>query len=439
MLANVENPRYQKEFLENMHTGIQRMSLQSVSNPFRMGVPVIQGSNNLVTALATQCRLYRTISNDSTYIDMETSLVDWLFGCNPWGTSMIVGYPKIGISPSESHSELLQSLHTQPTGGLVSGPVQKSLFKSFSGVHLSKYDAYERFQSDLAVYHDDGADGATNEPTMDGTASLTYLLSSKQKEGVQDKTADVNQYNFGGINCTNKNKKQISLVFTGNEFSDGYKTIRKTLKKLNIKASFFFTGDFYRNRKNKGIIKGLQEDQHYLGANSDKQLLYCSRQKRDTLLVSKTEFLNDLRANYKSMEKYGISKSQTPFFLPPFEWYNDSISRWSKEIGLQVIDNTPGTLSNADNSIPEMREMYFSSNEIYNKILQTELKQGLNGNILLFHLGSDKRRQDKFYPRLYSLLVDLSKVGYDFVDLYKATDIVDKNVIVTDKKQKRKN
>ena len=80
MLANVENPRYQKEFLQNMINGIQRMNLQAKENTFNIGVPMIQGSNNLVTALATQCRLYRTITGDSTYLDMETSLVDWLFG-----------------------------------------------------------------------------------------------------------------------------------------------------------------------------------------------------------------------------------------------------------------------------------------------------------------------------------------------------------------------
>ena len=439
MLANVENPRYRKEFLADMLNGIQRMNLQANENPFKVGVPFIWCSNNLVAALATQCRLYRTLTKDSTYLDMETALVDWLFGCNPWGTSMIVGLPKIGVSPTDPHSALWHNKRIPVSGGLVDGPVYGSIYKSLIGVHLSKPDVYERFQSDMAVYHNDYADYSTNEPTMDGTASLTYLLSSKQREGVPDKTSDNNQYTCGGITRTDNTKKQICLVFSGHEFTDGYKTIRKTLKKLNIKAAFFFTGDFYRSSRNKKIIKGLREDNHYLGGHSDKHILYCSWQKRDSTLISKAEFLADVRANYKEMEKSGIPKSQAPFFLPSFEWYNDSISRWSKEIGLQVINFTPGTLSNADYSIPEMREQYYSSNEIYARIMQVESKQGLNGNIMLFHLGTDKRREDKFYPRLYSLLVELSKAGYDFVDLYQATDIVDKSVMVTGKKQKRKN
>ncbi|MDP4239515.1 MAG: glycoside hydrolase family 9 protein [Bacteroidota bacterium] len=439
MLANVENPRYQKEFLENMLNGIQRISLRANDNPFKVGVPLIQCSNELVAALATQCRLYRTMTNDSTYLDMETGLVDWLLGRNPWGITMITGLPKTGNSPTDPHATLLHNKRGSISGGVVNGPVQGSIFNGFTGIHLSKDDIYERFQSDQAVYHNDNADYVTNEPTLDGTASLTYLLSGKQYEGVRDKTTDNNQYTCGGITRTDSNKKQICLVFTGHEFADGYKITRKTLKKLNIRASFFFTGDFYRNSKNKRIIKGLLEDKHYLGGHSDKNLLYCSWQKRDSLLVNKAQFLTDIRDNYKEMEKFGIHKSQTPFYLPPFEWYNDSISQWCKEIGIQLVDFTPGTLSNTDYSTPEMRDKYYSSNEIYNKILQVASKQGLNGNIMLFHIGSDARRQDKFYPRLYSLLVELSKAGYDFVDLYQATDIVDKNVVLSTKKQKRKN
>ncbi len=47
---------------------------------------------------------------------------------------------------------------------------------------LNDADEYAEFQSDLAVYHDDFGDYSTNEPTMDGTASLIYLLAAKEAE-----------------------------------------------------------------------------------------------------------------------------------------------------------------------------------------------------------------------------------------------------------------
>jgi hypothetical protein len=70
----------------------------------------------------------------------------------------------------------------QTWGGLVDGPVYGSIYGGLIGVHLSKEDVYAPFQTGWAVYHDDNADYSTNEPTMDGTASLTYLLSSKAME-----------------------------------------------------------------------------------------------------------------------------------------------------------------------------------------------------------------------------------------------------------------
>ena len=29
-------------------------------------------------------------------------------------------------------------------------------------------------------------------------------------------------------------------------------------------------------------------------------------------------------------------------FLPPYEWYNQTISNWAKELGLTLINYTPG-------------------------------------------------------------------------------------------------
>jgi len=439
VIANVENPGYRKEFLQNMLSGIQRMNISAADNPFNIAVPMVLGSNNMVTAIASQCRLYRSMTNDSTYINMETSLVDWLLGCNPWGMSMIIGLPKLGVFPSDPHSTLSHNSHVPLLGALINGPVNAATFKTLIGNHLSKEDMYDQVQSDWAVYHDDNADYATNEPTIDGTAALTYLLSCKQLEATLDKTIDSNQYKFGGITTTDMGKKQISLVFAGNEFSDGAKTILNTLKNLKIKASFFFTGDFYRNKNNKQLIEDIQKEGYYLGAHSDKNTLYCSLEKRDSLLVNKNEFLTDLKDNYLEMEKFGITKNQAPFFLPPYEWYNNLISQWCNEFGIQLISPTPKILSNNDISIPEMRDNYFSSNEIYNNIIETESAQGLNGYILVFHIGSDSKRKDKFYPKLNALLTNITKSGYEFVDLYTATNMFNKSVVTTDKKQKRKN
>lgn len=421
VLANSEKPEIKNEFLQNIKFGLKRAELRKNDNPFGVGVPMIWCSNNYVTALATQCNLYRRYSGDSTFIDMETSLVDWLFGCNLWGTSMVVGLPETGLTPTDTHSALNYQKGIAQKGGLVDGPVRKSIFSNLIGVKLSKTDRYSRFQTKWAVYHDDYADYSTNEPTMDGTASLVYLLSAKQFE--DNRQPDNNQYVAGGIIRTNPDKKQISLVFTGHEYADGAKKIRKALAKNKIKASFFFTGDFLRNRKFKSIVKDLINDGHYVGAHSDQHLQYCQFDNRQSLLVDKKLFMSDLKANYRELEKFEISKADARFYIPPYEWYNDSISLWCKEAGITLVNFTPGTRSNADYSIPEMREKYFSSEEIYRQIMAVESKETLNGHILLFHVGTDPRRTDKFHNRLSALIAELKNKGYIFTDLAEATGI----------------
>lgn len=224
----------------------------------------------------------------------------------------------------------------------------------------------------------------------------------------------------GAIIRTDSTEKAISLVFTGHEFADGYDPIRFVLNHYEIKASFFFTGDFYRNPEFKKMIRTLRADGHYLGAHSDKHLLYCRWEDRNQLLVSKDSFLLDLANNYEAMRKLGIQKKDAPYFMPPYEWYNYSISQWAGEFGLTLLNFTPGTYSNADYTYPELGEQYLDSQTIMDRILEYERVHGLEGFILLLHIGTDPRRKDKFYHHLDELLTKLHLRGYTFATLWES-------------------
>ena len=111
-----------------------------------------------------------------------------------------------------------------------------------------------------------------------------------------------------------------------------------------------------------------------------------------------------------------MKKKEAHYFLPPYEWYNDSIAAWTKKMGLQLVDFTPGTRSNADYTYPEMGKKYLSSDSIFHSILNYEMRSsnGLNGFILLVHIGTDPRRTDKFYKYLPALINQLKDRGYEF-------------------------
>jgi hypothetical protein len=184
---------YYKKFVDNFWynadtiTGFYKQGLQLVwnkakQNAFYRGIPFIWCSNNLTTSFAIQCYWYKQLTGDKTFDELEQANFDWLFGCNPWGTSMVYGLPSWGDTPDDPHSAFTHLKNYPIDGGLIDGPVYTSIYKNLIGINLYQPDEYADFQSDLAVYHDDYGDYSTNEPTMDGTASLIYLLAAKEAE-----------------------------------------------------------------------------------------------------------------------------------------------------------------------------------------------------------------------------------------------------------------
>ena len=220
-------------------------------------------------------------------------------------------------------------------------------------------------------------------------------------------------YSHGGLIRGNTARKQIALVFTGHEYAEGGYEILKTLKNAKVKASFFLTGDFYRNSAFSDLIGQLKRSGHYLGPHSDKHLLYCAWEKRDSLLVSKAQFVADMENNYRAMEKHDIRQKNARVFMPPYEWYNDSISVWAGQRGIAVVNYSPGTLSAADYTTPDLKN-YRTSDQILQSILALEQKETLNGFILLVHIGTAPERTDKFYRKLPALLTLLKNKGYTF-------------------------
>lgn len=186
-LARATKRTHRDELIDYYRQGIDRVWDKANDNAFYRGVPFIWCSNNLTVSFAIQCYLYRELSGDDTYKELEQACFDWIFGCNPWGTSMVYGLPSWGDTPIDPHSSFTILHDYQLDGGLVDGPVYGDIYNNLLGVTLVDEDEYAPFQSRLAVYHDDYGDYSTNEPTMDGTASLIYLLAAKEWESTRKK------------------------------------------------------------------------------------------------------------------------------------------------------------------------------------------------------------------------------------------------------------
>ncbi len=104
------------------------------------------------------------------------------------------------------------------------------------------------------------------------------------------------------------------------------------------------------------------------------------------------------------------------YFIPPYEWWNDSITAWSRTHHLTLINFTPGMRTNADYTWPQMGAAYKSSDRIISwmKEFAATNPTALNGAIILIHAGTDPRRKDKLYNRLKEMIELLKRKGYKF-------------------------
>lgn len=227
----------------------------------------------------------------------------------------------------------------------------------------------------------------------------------------------------GGIVRGPTSSQRLAIVITGHGYSEGGETILNELENHKAKASFFFTGDFLTNTSFGPLVQRVVRDGHYLGPHSDRHVLYCPWEGPKKTLVTRAEFKSDLERNLGKIERFGVPRAQVRFFLPPYEYYNQEIADWAKAMGLTLVNYTPGTRSNADYT-GEADKNFVSTKAIFESIVHQEQQDphGLNGFILLLHIGTGPSRADKFPARFGELLDFLTGKGYQFVRVDELLD-----------------
>lgn len=185
----------------------------------------------------------------------------------------------------------------------------------------------------------------------------------------------------------------------------------------HVKGSFFLTGDYMRNPAFKPYVQQMLHDGHMVSGHSDKHLLVSDWTHRDKLLVGQDSFVSDLSNNLRELEALGIHTDHLRYYIPSYEWYNRQTVAWAKDMGLLSVNYTPGLRTAADYTYPEMGKRYLSSVAIMEQLWSYESRFGLRGFLILIHMGTDPRRQDKLYHHLDDMIKRLKEKGYRFVDV----------------------
>lgn len=177
--------------------------------------------------------------------------------------------------------------------------------------------------------------------------------------------ANVVQKNYNlPIYSVETNEKEISLTFDAAWGDEDLDDILAILKKQEVKATFFVTGDWISTYPE--AIQKIQKAGHDLGSHGDNH--------KHMTRLSVEENQKELKGCYDKMK--ALTGIEMDLFRAPYGDYNETLVDTAKKEGYQVIQWDVDSLDWKDYGVES--------------IIKTvvEHKQLRNGSIILLHNGS---------------------------------------------------
>jgi len=217
---------------------------------------------------------------------------------------------------------------------------------------------------------------------------------------------------------------EIYLVFTGHfseadnglfENFDGIVPVLDTLASRGVKGSFFPTGNCFRQEKYASAIRRIIDEGHYLSAHSNHHLLMCAYENRDSSLVTADSIRTDIAGMEEELGKFGLTKKQFEWMIPPYEYYNDFSAGVLMDLGYKLANPTPGITTGMDWMGKEHPE-YMSAQDQLATIWNYEKEHGLGGCIILVHamVYPDRTDEDRIFTHLGEIIDHARELGYEF-------------------------
>jgi peptidoglycan/xylan/chitin deacetylase (PgdA/CDA1 family) len=194
----------------------------------------------------------------------------------------------------------------------------------------------------------------------------------------------------------------------------------------------FLTGQFIRMFPD--VVRRMVAEGHEIGSHLDthpRLTTYARNRRHQTLPGVTREFvtaqLHAAEASFRAL----TGRPMAPYWRAPYGEHNAEIRAWAAEAGYRHISWTRGAgtaedLDTRDWVADRSSRIYRSRDEIAARILEfgQERREGLNGGIVLMHLGT-RRQTDRPHEGLPHLLKTLQNQGYRVVTVSELLDAVE--------------
>ena len=211
----------------------------------------------------------------------------------------------------------------------------------------------------------------------------------------------------------NVNRKKIALTFDAGSDDSNTLEILQILADHQLTCTLFLTGKFIEQHPD--LVRRMMEEGHEIGNHTyDHPHLTTYEQNYQHQLLPdiSREFIHRQLLETDSVFYSFTGEHLQPYWRAPFGEYNDQLLTWAAEAGFLHISWT-GSFDTHDWVTDENSSLFKTPNEIYDSIMTMEQEQnfGLNGVIMLMHLGSH-RRENHVYEVLPRLIQSVREKGY---------------------------
>lgn len=253
-------------------------------------------------------------------------------------------------------------------------------------------------------------------------AAVAGCAQPKAAESVFNPVCD----EYGVVQRVDTAQKVVYLVFTGHfstnddgyfENMDGLVPVLDTLADRGVKGSFFPTGNCFRVERYQAPIQRVIDEGHYLSAHSNHHLLLCDEADRSKTLVTQDSLATDIAGMEEELQKFGLTKEQFTWMIPPYEYYNQETADGLRSLGYKLCNPTEGIETSLDWMAPDA-DNYCSAAQLVQNIWDYEAscETGLNGCIILVHamVYPGRTDEDRVFTHLGEIIDTLKDKGYSF-------------------------
>jgi peptidoglycan/xylan/chitin deacetylase (PgdA/CDA1 family) len=240
--------------------------------------------------------------------------------------------------------------------------------------------------------------------------------------------------------------KVVALTFDGSSLSNAAGEILDTLKSRGVRATVFITGDFIRRYPD--AVKRIVAEGHEAGNHTFSHphlTSWTANHAHITLSQISEAFLCHELFKVDSMFFSLTGKHCAPLWRAPFGEKNREICLWAQHCGYLHIGWRQGKtwklgLDSNDWIPDEETPGFHTPEEVLEKIMALSQSEpyGINGGIILMHLGTVRKDSRAQVHRILGKLIDsLKERGYSFVTVSEM--LKQSNIDVSELEKNRQN